>query len=336
MKKQERLFRLGLLMALLVSGRGLAEPPRLPATPEPVTTLPWVKDVPIDNQDLAYASFRTGNLALKDSRFVQAVQAYREALTRWNHPAIHYNLALALMQLDQPIEVYDHLDSAMRYGPSPLERERYEYARSYKYLLDQQLVTLRIDCQKEGAIVTLDGKTVFVAPGHYEARVRPGTHVFNAIHEGFLPSYQSRTLMPGEKVSLDIKLYTVEDVTRSRRRWAVWMPWAVVGGGLALAAGGGLLQLQTQEAYRLFDGGITSCGGCKVAGNVATARTMGDHLRLGSWGAYAVGGGALLGGALLLYLNQPQLYRINPETGREVEITPLLGSTTGLQASGSF
>src|SRR5258706_5080503 len=66
---------------------------------------PWAKAVTPQEQKLATDLFREGNALLKESLFVQAAEKYREALRHWNHPGIHYNLALALLNLDQPVEV---------------------------------------------------------------------------------------------------------------------------------------------------------------------------------------------------------------------------------------
>ncbi|HEY0193630.1 MAG TPA: hypothetical protein VGC42_21080, partial [Kofleriaceae bacterium] len=77
---------------------------------EKTSTNPWVAGVTPSEQQAALAAFREGNQQLNDGLFVNAVNKYREALKHWNHPAIHYNLSLALLNLDQPIEVYDELN----------------------------------------------------------------------------------------------------------------------------------------------------------------------------------------------------------------------------------
>src|SRR6476659_855341 len=70
---------------------------------------PWARGVPKDRQAKAIALFREGNGALKESLFPKAAALYRDALQVWDHPAVHYNLALALVNLDQPLEVHEHL-----------------------------------------------------------------------------------------------------------------------------------------------------------------------------------------------------------------------------------
>src|SRR5947209_7866588 len=89
---------------------------------------PWSRGVAAVEQKAALELFREGNALLKESLFVQAAAKYREALAHWNHPGIHYNLALALLNLDQPVEVYRQLEAALIYGPAPLDADKYEHA----------------------------------------------------------------------------------------------------------------------------------------------------------------------------------------------------------------
>src|SRR5690349_6782060 len=85
------------------------------ADPSPGESKPWAQGVPEAKQKQATALFKEGNALLRDSFFKQAVDKYREAITYWDHPAIHYNLAIALINLDQPLEVYASLQKALKY-----------------------------------------------------------------------------------------------------------------------------------------------------------------------------------------------------------------------------
>lgn len=314
---------LGLALLMLHSPwAAAAESPR-GAIADKAESYPWLHDVSLKDQDTAYALFREGNGLLKDSAFMEAVEKYRQALQHWDHPAIHYNLALALMNFDQPLEVYEHLEAAMRYGPDPLEAERFEYARAYKDLVAKQLVRVNITCDEPGTLVTLDGKRLFVGPGRYEGLTRTGTHSLIARKPGYF-TYDRSQLWTSEKpMTLDLRMYQESDLTQYRRRWSVWMPWAVMGSGLAMAAGGGLLHLGTAQSYRTYDDGIDACGGCVPQPGLVNARTRGDALQKTAVGAYAVGGAALLTGAVLLFLNRPQAYRVDPyANGEERSDTP--------------
>src|SRR5262245_15589536 len=149
---------------------------------------PWANGVSVGQQEAALKLFQDGNVSLNDGMFPRAVERYREALKSWDHPAIHYNMALALMNLDQPIAVEDSLKRAIKFGADPLEKDKFEHAKEYLLLIEKQLATIEISCQKEGARVQVDGKEVFVVatgqPNVYKARVRIGKHTFYAEKPG--------------------------------------------------------------------------------------------------------------------------------------------------------
>ncbi|WP_375768040.1 PEGA domain-containing protein [Archangium gephyra] len=292
---------------------------------------PWAKGVSPEQQQAAMALFQSANALLKESVFVQAVEKYRAALEAWPHPAIHYNLALALMNLDQPVEVHEQLVAALRFGPAPLETEKYEYARNYKTLMERQLARVDISCDTPGATVTMDGQTLFVAPGKYSGLVRPGAHSIVASKEGFLPTDQSRTLLPGETAALQLKMFTSDDLIEYRRKWAAWMPWAVVGAGVALGAGSGYLHLQARENLRALDAGVTQCGGCFLSPALDATLTRGNTYQSLAIGGYAVGGAALLTGVVLVFINQPEPFQIDPNQKKVqvVGVAPLIGGGTG-------
>jgi hypothetical protein len=302
------------------------------AQPKPAEERPWAKGVSAESQKSALELFRAGNTLLKESVFVQAAEKYRQALALWDHPAIHYNMALALLNLDQPIEVHQHLVSAMRFGAAPLDSDKFENARAYKTLIEKQLSKVELTCEAPGATVTMDGKVLFVSPGRYEGLVRPGRHTIIATKEGHPPTDVSRALLPGEEVKLALKLYTTEELTRYSRLWSAWKPWAVVAGGAAIAAGGAVLHLQARGSYQEFDDRIAACGGCVPSPDVTDKRTKGDSLQNLAYGTYALGGAAIVTGAVLTYINRSQPYQISPNdaaTEPAVSVIPLVGRGEG-------
>ncbi len=306
--------------------------PALAQQPRPAEERPWARGVSQENQKAALELFRAGNTLLKDSVFVQAAEKYRQALALWDHPAIHYNMALALLNLDQPIEVHQHLVKAMRFGVAPLDPDKFENARAYKTLIEKQLAKVELTCEASGASVAMDGKVLFVGPGRYEGLVRPGRHTIVATKAGHPPTDVSRALLPGEEVKLTLKLYTAEELTRYSRLWSAWKPWAVVAGGAAIAAGGAVLHLQARDSYQQFDERIAACGGCVPPPEVTDQRTRGDSLQNLAYGTYALGGAAVVTGAVLAYINRSKPYQISPsEVANEPAVTvmPLVGRGEG-------
>lgn len=314
-------------------------PPTAPTSSAPEAERPWAKGVSKQDQEKALELFRQGNALLKENIFAQAAEKYRQALALWSHPAIHYNLALVLMNLDQPLEVHEHLEEALRYGSLPLEAEKFEYAKHYKTLVEQQLSRVEVACDKPGALVTVDGKAVFTAPGHYSTLVRPGAHTVVASLQGYLPNNQSRNLLPGQTATFELPLFTSEELTHYRRKLPAALPWVVMGAGAALAGGSALLHLQARDDFRAFDTGITDCGGCVPQGALAAQRSQGTLMQNVAIGGYAVGGAALITGAVLAFINQPQAYRVEPGqlSLEHVSLSPLLGGGSGgVQASLRF
>jgi hypothetical protein len=192
---------------------------------------PWAQGVSRKEQKAADELFQAGNAFMEESVFVEAAKKYREALEHWKHPAIHYNLALALMNFNQPTETHAQLVAATHYGPDPLDSEKYQHALKYKNLLENQLTWVQITCDEPGATVTLDSRTLFVAPGRFEGLMHPGMHSLVAIKKGYVyVDSTSLVLNPGERVNLNLKLYTEEQLIVHRSRWSVWIPWGRAAG----------------------------------------------------------------------------------------------------------
>ncbi len=343
MRRMRKGVWLGLaLLSLRMPGVALAAEPSS-ATVTDMPDYPWLKGVSQEQQDAALVLFREGNTLLKQSVFIQAVEKYRQALQHWDHPAFHYNLAMALMNFDQPLELYEHLEKAMRYGPEGIEKERYEYASAYKALVEKQLVRVTITCDEPGTQVLLDDRLLFVAPGKHEGLTRTGTHTLVARKDGYHTYHKSHIWTSEKPVVRDLKMYSTEDLISYQQRWPAWKPWAVVGSGLAVAAGGGLLHLETAKRYQAYDKGVQACAtgrgnGCEPSAELLATRMRGDNLQKAAVGAYALGGAGLLTGAVLLYLNQPKAIRIDPyQSEATVSVTPLLGGdTNGAQVTLRF
>jgi tetratricopeptide (TPR) repeat protein len=92
---------------------------------------PWAKGVPLAKQEAARETFEEANSLLKDSIFKTAAQKYLDALQQWDHPGIHFNLALTLVSLEKPVEAYEHFKKAIAFGVAPIDEDKLERAKSY-------------------------------------------------------------------------------------------------------------------------------------------------------------------------------------------------------------
>jgi hypothetical protein len=315
---------------------------------------PWAAGVAAAEQQKALQLFHDGNVQLNDGLFIKAAELYREALKHWQHPAIHYNLALALMNLDQPIEVYDSLQKSISFGAGPLEKDKFEHAKEYMLLIEKQIAVVEVTCDKVGAHVSVDGNEVFVGPGKYgPAKVRAGKHTFVAVKEGYTTRINAPYISSGSPFRIELKLYTAEELTRYHRKWETktWIPWAVIGGGVVLGVVGGVLELSAKSSFNDFDKQIAACNmmsnnaGCaQNSPGIANARDSGNTKRTLGYVGYGMAGAAVVTGLSLAYLNRKQPYQIRAEDlteqgGNEaaVSFAPLVSpSMVGAMAQGHF
>lgn len=291
---------------------------------------PWAQGVTPEQQESARRLFEEGNALLQDSLFAQAAAKYREALAHWNHPGIHYNLALALISLDQPIEVYQALDKAMQYGEAPLDAEKLERARTYRTLLEQQLGRIEIVCEEPDAQVSLDGKVIFRGPGTHRTLMRVGEHTAVALKQGYLTRTRPFVMLPGKEVRLELKLISLDDATGAKRRWASWKPWAVAGAGAGVGLLGGVLYWRASANFDSYDQqfGELCSNGCQpdeISDDLDGTLSRAEWQQRIAIGSYVIGGAALATGLIMTYLNQPQVERRFIEDEPMARIAPVLG-----------
>jgi hypothetical protein len=324
------------------------------AASAPVKALdrPWAKGVPPERQEAALRHLQEGNNLLKDALFLAAARKYREALADWDHPGIHYNLALALLNLDQPVEVYENLESAVRFGPGPLEPDKLERAKSYLALIEKQVASIDVRCDHEGADVTLDGAHIFTAPGRYQKMVRAGAHTVTASKPGFTTTARTETFPSGRTSVVELKLYTAGDLIEYRRRWPIARPITVVAVGTAILAAGLVFTLEARSRFSSYDNTASNTNCIQMSGcvpgspdgmNLANLKQQGDRFNTLATISYAVGGTALATGVVLLLVDKSVAYRIDPNGGERRDtaalspVAPFVApGAAGLVASGRF
>ena len=323
------------LLALLIPA--LASPARAAGGASPpasgaadTVSRPWARGVSPERQEQALRLFTEGNALFEDSRHAGALAKYREALKVWDHPAIRYNAAVALIHLDQPLAAYENLELALRHGEAAIGAENHQQALTYRKLLVGQLAELKVACADRGADVTLDGQALFVAPGEASRRLLPGTHQLVARKPGFLPETRAVSLLPGRP---SVETLTLQEIrspsTKTVRRWPVWRPWAVVGGGAALALIGVPVILDARSNVDAYDREVTNCAnagilGCppgKLPATAYDARDRGRVENIIALSLFAVGGAVVASGIALVVINQPRVVPGEPHT----LVAPMLG-----------
>lgn len=297
---------------------------------------PWARGVPKEKQTRALALFREGNAALKEGLFGDAESKYRAALESWDHPAIHYNLALALMNLKAPLEAHQQMTVALKFGAAPLDDDKLQQGQRYLQLLEAQLSRLKVVCPVDGADVTLDGNPLFKGPGEWEGLVVAGKHGVVSSMAGFLPDQRSLILVGGDTTTVNLRVYKTEELTEYRRAFSPVIPWSALGLGVAALAAGVGLHATAAGAFTSYDGEITRCAvgkadfGCYPGSDLQAMKASATSMQSGAIALYAVGGAAVAASALLFYVGRPVAYQrsVNVE-GPRVTLLPIITPSVG-------
>jgi len=282
---------------------------------------PWSQGVSAEERKVARKLFLEGNRLFRIPLFAKAAEQYMAALSKWKHPAFYFNLALAQLNLSKEIDARENLERALQHGEEPLGVEQYQEAQKQLKEVRRQLGQLRVICRTPGAEVTLDGVTLFIGPGSYQGWTKAKTHEITAKKAGYLSEARSVTVRSEGIQDVDLKLVTLSEATDASRRWATWKPWAVVAAGGSITAIGGGLHVLASRNFNDFDKEFLALPCVTTNKDLAVPgcpkddipSTLNDRLSLAKTqqtiavGAYVVGGSLMVVGAVLLYLNRPQL-----------------------------
>lgn len=274
---------------------------------------PWNRGVPEATREAARQVFLEGNRLFKIPLFAQAAQKYTEAIGKWRHPAFYFNLAFAQLNLGQDVEAHESLVEATRHGAAPLGEAELQEAKKQLAEIERRLGKLAVSCPTPGAEVTLDGVALLTGPGRREVWVKAQAHEITGKRPAYVTQSKRASVAPGAVQVIDLPLRKLlED-----RPFAAWKPWVLVGAGVAVAAAGGVVHGLSSRDFREYDRVFPTllCASAGCTAEQIEAESPGLPARLDrarreqrlAIGGYAVGGAAIVAGAVLVYLNRPQL-----------------------------
>ena len=319
----------------LDAGNAWAQPSVRPDSRE----RPWFADTTPEQRQRARQVFLEGNKLINVPNFRAAAGRYREAIEIWKNPAFYYNLAIAQMNLLRPVEAYESIQQALRYGEPPLGADKHQRALDIKRTLEKEIAWIDVICNEKGAQVTLDGNDLFVAPKRQKLAVRPGPHQIVATLAGRIPETQQITATGGEVKTIELRLRFESQVVY-RRRWSRWIPYAVIAGSTLFFGGAAYLDRSSSQRFARFDKRFAEAceptGGCRegqfqpILGN-AELRQNGARV------LYAIGSAIAVSGIALLYLNRERPFEIGGEHADPVAIGPYLSRDgAGMNAAFRF
>ncbi len=307
-----------------------------PAAPAPER--PWAKNVSKEAQAVALDAFRSGNQLFATSNYTKAVAHYERGLASWDHPALHGNLAVALIRLERPLEAFSHIGRALQFGQGPLDAHVYEQLITSQKLLENQLARIEVVCaSKQSSEVSIDGDVFTKCPENRESYALAGSHELVARKADYLTLVRRFTASPGEVTRIEVSLTPLSEAVTHERRFATWKPWAVVGAGVGLSLVGAGFKLRAvsnidaydQEVDRLCPDG---CERDSIPSSVADLETRASLQDTVAIGSFVAAGATLAAGAVLVYMNRPKRIELDAD-GRRIGIAPTLApGHAGLQA----
>lgn len=294
--------RAALVIAALILASGSARA-------QTTTARPWSIGVSPAQQQHAETLYQEGNRDFTNGFVAAAVTKYQAALQHWNHPGIHYNLALALISLDRPLEAYESILAALGHGTDALLPEEYQRAMDYKRVLRQQIASVEVVCDEPGAAVTLDGKPLFTGPGRITTMVLPGQHQLVASRTGYLTTTKDFTLAGGGRTQIDLRLAVAYQPAARVQDRRVWPQWMVLGLGLGAGTAAAMLHWQSNVDSGRLDASLRQrCpAGCMpYPEDLSLLQERVKRQRTIAYAGYVWAGTFLVVGTTLAYLNRPQ------------------------------
>lgn len=312
------------------------------AEPEP----PWHRGISEDSKQRATELAEQGLQLHRDVQWQAASEKYQKALKHWpGHPEIHYYLGLAQDKLGQPLRAYHSLDEALRFGAESLDKEEYrQQAKAIRArLMREELAEITVSCPLPGAAVSLDGKPWFAGPGEERKLVIAGVHKVTAEKRGYHPVEQATRPEAGDRAAITLRM-EVDRGVYSVRRFAVWVPWTVIGSGVLLGAIGGGVHMLAKSDFDRYDRAIealcperTICGPEAQPEAATDIVKRADRKQRGALALYGLAGAAVLAGTGLLLLNRPELHRDEYRDPNRWQLAPVVSPTSvGMRASWSF
>lgn len=128
-----------------------------------------------------------------------------------------------------------------------------------------------------------------------------------------------------------------------KRRWAAWMPWAVMGAGAAVTSMGGVLYWRASANYADFDRDFNALceqrGGCRESEvpDLSERLDRAERQEQAAKVSFVAGGAVVAAGLVMVLLNRPQPEREKRGGLTDLSLIPMMSPNgTGMAACISF
>jgi hypothetical protein len=290
------------------------QPNSLPdSTVELGETRPWAVGVRDDERNAALELYRQGNAEFKESHITFALAKYEQAIQHWDHPAIRFNMAVCLIQLDRPVEAMTNLEHSLQFGEAALGADAFAQGQVYFKLLEARVSRIDVSCSEFGAEMMLDFKRVLTCPGKAEQVVMPGPHEVTVTKPGYITNTRVLVVAPGQRATQQVAQLPALEGPELQWRWRRWIPPTIAGAGAAFALFGAAMWTAGRTKMDQFEADFADAcpAGCEpglTAPNHAPLRDLRDEANrdhtIGLL-SLATGGVVAVTGVALYILNRP-------------------------------
>ncbi|MFH1531286.1 MAG: carboxypeptidase-like regulatory domain-containing protein [Pseudomonadota bacterium] len=251
------------------------------------------------------------------------------------------NLGKAYAAMDAYAEAYPYLHFAfISEGGTDLKiRDGLEFVRKK---LSEDHVQIHVETDPTSSVVTFPGR---IGPHRFRTPAiwwfKPGTYSVEVTHDGYQPKEKTLVVKAGKATTVKVVLETkkvaapvkdpddkapvegpagpTEAGPQTARKLPPWK-WALLGGGLALAAGGGATWM---VGWDRGNGLSDEFSGHVAPGQAAARKAKYDQrwerevvpFQISSYALWGVGGAAAITGLILLLTDGPPPERPAPEAG---------------------
>ena len=180
--------------------------------------------------------FEQGYAALVDGRFPEARDLLAQSLEREGRPATAFNLVLALLGTEQPLDAAGVCERLLAGGYGELAADARAEAERECARAEREVGAILVAVDVADAQVAIDGEAVDAAErGPF--RVNPGPHVVSAsVPDGRRAEGRVR-VGRGETVQVTLELGPALDTGSTDSDGAPIWPWIALGAGAAIVIG---------------------------------------------------------------------------------------------------
>lgn len=147
---------------------------------------------------------KQGDDLVHASKFKEALEKYDASFALVPNPAIHYNRARALQNLQDWVGALDAFEKFVATAPPDLRAKVPNLDKTIAEV-QQHVSTLVIKCDVPGATILVGEKSLGNMPVK-PLRTTPGDLTITASAPGYITAKQDVTLMPGETATIEVPL----------------------------------------------------------------------------------------------------------------------------------